>query len=57
MRFVHPLNRAFSSAESGAVAVSIAVASSVMRDSESNWLEGAFLLVAYALVGVAFFYY
>jgi Ca2+/H+ antiporter len=28
-----------------------------MRDAESNWLEGGFLLIAYAAIGVAFFYF
>ena len=43
--------------EVASVAVAVGIASSVMQDSESNWLEGAFLLVAYAVIGVAFFFY
>jgi len=43
--------------EVASVAVAVAIASSVMRDSESNWLEGAFLLIAYAAIGTAFFFY
>lgn len=39
------------------VAVAVGFASSVMQDSESNWLEGAFLLVACAAIGLAFFFY
>ncbi|MDO8503056.1 MAG: calcium/proton exchanger [Gemmatimonadaceae bacterium] len=52
-----PMDLAFTVMEVASVAVAVAVASSVMQDSESNWLEGAFLLVAYAVIGVAFFYY
>lgn len=52
-----PMDLAFTVMEVASVAVAVAVASSVMRDSESNWLEGAFLLVAYAVIGVAFFFY
>jgi len=55
--FGQPMDLAFSVMEVASVAVAVAIASSVMRDSESNWLEGAFLLVAYAAIGVAFFYY
>ncbi len=52
-----PLDLAFTVLEVASVAVAVAVASSVMQDSKSNWLEGSFLLVAYAAIGVAFFYY
>jgi Ca2+:H+ antiporter len=55
--FGQPLDLAFTLMEVASVAVAVAVASSVMKDSESNWLEGSFLLVAYAIMGVAFFYY
>ncbi|MBA3340463.1 MAG: calcium/proton exchanger [Gemmatimonadaceae bacterium] len=55
--FGQPMDLAFTVMEVASVAVAVAVASSVMKDSESNWLEGAFLLIAYAAVGVAFFFY
>lgn len=55
--FGKPMDLAFTLMEVASVAVAVAVASSVMQDSESNWLEGAFLLVAYAVIGVAFFFY
>jgi Ca2+:H+ antiporter len=51
------MDLAFTVMEVASVAVAVSVASSVMRDSESNWLEGAFLLVAYAVIGVAFYFY
>jgi Ca2+/H+ antiporter len=40
-----------------AVALAVAVAMSVVRDAQSDWLEGAFLLLVYGMLGVAFFYY
>lgn len=57
MMFGQPMDLAFTVMEVASVAVAVAIASSVMQDSESNWLEGAFLLVAYAAIGVAFFFY
>lgn len=57
MMFGQPMDLAFTVMEVASVAVAVAIASSVMKDSESNWLEGAFLLVAYAAIGVAFFFY
>jgi Ca2+:H+ antiporter len=52
-----PMDLAFSAFEVVAVALAVAVASAVMRDAESNWLEGAFLLLVYGMLAVAFFYY
>jgi Ca2+:H+ antiporter len=55
--FGKPMDLAFTVMEVASVALAVGIASSVMQDSESNWLEGAFLLIAYAVVGVAFFFY
>lgn len=52
-----PMDLAFTTMEVASVALAVAVASSVMRDAESDWLEGAFLLIAYAAIAVAFFFY
>jgi Ca2+:H+ antiporter len=52
-----PMDLAFSAFEVVSVALAVAVASAVMRDAESNWLEGAFLLLVYGMLAVAFFYY
>ena len=52
-----PMDLAFTTLEVASVALAVAVASSVMRDNESNWLEGTFLLLAYAAIAVAFFFY
>ncbi len=57
LAFGQPMDLAFTVAEVASVAVAVAVASSVMRDSESDWLEGVFLLIAYAAIGTAFFFY
>jgi Ca2+:H+ antiporter len=52
-----PMDLAFSTFEVISVALAVAVANSVVRDAESHWLEGAFLLLVYVMLGVAFFYY
>lgn len=52
-----PMDLAFSLMEVASVALAVLVASQVVRDAESNWLEGAFLLIVYAVLGVAFFYF
>jgi Ca2+:H+ antiporter len=57
LAFGRPMDLAFSQFEVIAVALAVAVASSVVRDAESNWLEGAFLLLVYGMLAVAFFYF
>jgi Ca2+:H+ antiporter len=57
MVFGQPMDLAFSTMEVTSIALSVWVASSVIRDAESNWLEGVFLLLAYAVLGVAFFFF
>jgi Ca2+:H+ antiporter len=57
MAFHQPMDLAFTTMEVASIALSVAVASSVIRDAESNWLEGVFLLLAYAVLGVAFFFF
>jgi Ca2+:H+ antiporter len=52
-----PMDLAFSTFEVVAVALGVGVANSVVRDAESHWLEGAFLLLVYGMLGVAFFYF
>ena len=52
-----PMDLAFSTFEVVSVALAVAVATSVVRDAESNWLEGAFLLLVYGMLGVAFYYF
>jgi Ca2+:H+ antiporter len=57
MAFNQPMDLALSTMEVASIALSVGVASSVIRDAESNWLEGVFLLLAYAVLGVAFFFF
>ncbi|MEO6525533.1 MAG: calcium/proton exchanger [Gemmatimonadaceae bacterium] len=52
-----PMDLAFSTFEVVSVALAVAVATAVVRDGESHWLEGAFLLLVYGMLGVAFFYF
>jgi Ca2+:H+ antiporter len=55
--FGQRMDLAFSQMEVASIALSVGVAISVMKDAESNWLEGVFLLLAYAVLGVAFFFF
>ena len=55
--FGRPMDLAFHTMELASVTLAVAVASAVVRDAQSNWLEGAFLLIAYAIIGVAFFFF
>jgi Ca2+:H+ antiporter len=57
LAFGQPMDLAFSPFEVVSVALAVAVATSVVNDAESNWLEGAFLLLVYGMLAVAFFYY
>ena len=52
-----PMDLAFNIFEVASIALAVAVATSVVRDAESHWLEGAFLLLVYGMLGVAFFYF
>ena len=55
--FGQPMDLAFHTLELASLALAVVVASAVIRDAESNWLEGAFLLIAYAMIAVAFWYF
>lgn len=52
-----PMDLAFSAFEVVAVALAVSVANTAIRDAESNWLEGAFLMLVYGMLAVAFFYF
>jgi Ca2+:H+ antiporter len=52
-----PMDLAFSPFEVVSVALAVAVATAVVRDAESDWLEGAFLLLVYGMLAVAFFFF
>jgi Ca2+:H+ antiporter len=53
----HPLDLAFSTFEVASVTLAVWITSTIVHDAESNWLEGAFLLLVYGVLAVAFFYF
>ena len=55
--FGQPMTLAFSSFEVVSVTLAVLIAMAVINDAESNWLEGALLLLVYAVLAVAFFLY
>ena len=57
LAFGQPMDLAFSLMEVASVVLAVGIASSVVRDAESNWLEGALLLLVYAILGVTFFFF
>jgi Ca2+:H+ antiporter len=57
LAFGQPMDLAFNLFEVASVALAVAVATSVVRDAESHWLEGAFLLLVYGMLAVAFYFF
>jgi Ca2+:H+ antiporter len=57
MLFHQPMDLAFTTMEVASIALAVLVTSSVIRDAETNWLEGALLVLAYAVLAVAFFFF
>jgi Ca2+:H+ antiporter len=57
LMFGQPMDLAFSVFEVASVALAVWIASVIVQDGESNWLEGAFLLLVYAVLGVAFYFF
>jgi Ca2+:H+ antiporter len=53
--FGQPMTLAFSGFEVASVTLAVLIALAVINDAESNWLEGALLLLVYAVLAVAFF--
>ena len=51
----HHMNLVFSNFELVSIVLSIIIANLVVQDGESNWLEGAQLVTAYAIIAIAFF--
>lgn len=47
----------FNTFEIVSIMLSVFIANLVVQDGESNWLEGMQLLVAYAIIAVAFFFH
>jgi len=52
----HPLTLVFDQFELIALGAAAFIAALAAQDGESNWLEGAQLLVVYVIIGLAFFY-
>jgi Ca2+:H+ antiporter len=52
----NPLTLELDQFELVALGAAALIASSAARDGESNWLEGAQLLVVYVIIGLAFFF-
>jgi Ca2+:H+ antiporter len=52
----HPMDLLFSPLEVAAILLAAILARMVAEDGESNWLEGAMLLMIYAILGMAFFF-
>lgn len=52
-----PMDLAFTTFEVASIVLAVGIATVVVLDAESNWLEGAFLLLVYATLGVAFFFF
>ena len=55
--FGQPMDLAFQTFEVASVVLAVWITSVIVHDAESNWLEGAFLLLVYAVLGVAFFFF
>lgn len=55
--FSTQMSLVFSTFELVAILVSIVIANLVVSDGESNWFEGVQLLIAYAIIAVAFFFH
>lgn len=52
-----PMNLDFGPLDLVAVGVAVLIANSISGDGRSNWLEGALLIAAYMVLGIAFFFY
>jgi Ca2+:H+ antiporter len=51
-----PMDLLFTPMEVAAVILAVLIARMVCEDGESNWLEGAMLLMIYAVLGLAFYF-
>ena len=55
--FSTPMNLVFNMFELVSIILSVIMVNLIVADGESNWLEGAQLLVSYAIIAVAFFFH
>ena len=51
-----PMDLAFTRFEVVALGISVIALALIALDGETNWLEGAFLLAVYAVLGLGFFF-
>ena len=51
-----PMTLAFNTLELAALGIAVIIASLISLDAESNWLEGALLLIVYAILAFGFFF-
>jgi Ca2+:H+ antiporter len=52
-----PLDLTFNLFEVATIMTTMLIANAITHDGESNWFEGVQLLIAYALIAVAFFFH
>lgn len=52
----NPMTLAFNQLELAALGISVVIASLISLDGESNWLEGALLLIVYGILAFGFFF-
>ena len=52
-----PMNLVFNTFELMAMVLAVFIVNFILQDGESNWLEGAQLLAAYVIMGIAFFFH
>jgi Ca2+:H+ antiporter len=50
-----PMDLVFSPLEVAAVAAAVGISALIALDGESNWLEGALLMIVYLILGISFF--
>ena len=50
-----PMDLVFTPLEVAAVAAAVGISALIALDGESNWLEGALLIIAYSILAVSFF--
>lgn len=55
--FSTPMTLVFNMFELISIVLAILIANLVVQDGESNWLEGLQLIMAYAIIGVAFYFH
>ena len=53
--FLTPMDIIFDTFELVSLIASVLIANKVSQDGESNWLEGALLIIVYILIAISFF--